>query len=346
MEGSVKFSILVPVYKVEQYIDECIQSVLNQTYGNFELILVDDGSPDRSGEICDSYAEKDSRVKVFHKPNGGAMHSRCVALEKAGGDYIIVSDSDDYIAPNTLEVLAENIAKFKADCIIFGFNWLKPGGTEYVRCNEAYCNRLITDKAEALSILLNDTSYNALWRKCVKASCFRGRDFSPYYHIRNGDDRLQSTEVLENAESFLFIPETLYFYRVNTGGITHTVKYDSYKADFTVDEFVLDTVKRLGVFSASDYDRMRNFALNYLVVDLKRLSRFCSSKTHSIDGMESIWQSRYYQDFLSRGYKKAPALPGVTEAGGVRRLMNSIVLFLFRYRLFSLTILLNKYIYR
>ncbi|MBQ2960356.1 MAG: glycosyltransferase family 2 protein [Oscillospiraceae bacterium] len=346
MENSIKFSILVPVYNVEAYIDECIQSVLNQTYGNFELILVDDGSPDRSGEICDSYAEKDSRVKVFHKPNGGAMHSRCVALEKAGGDYIIVIDSDDYIAPDTLEVLAENIAKFNADCILYGFNWLKPGGTEYVRCNEAYCNRLITDKAEALSVLLNDISYNALWRKCVKASCFRGRDFSPYYHIRNGDDRLQSTEILENAQSFLFIPETLYFYRVNTGGITHSIKYDGYKANFTVDEFVLDTVKRLGVFSTTDYNRMRNFALNYLVVELKRLSRFCSSKAQSISGMESIWNSAYYQDFLILGFKNAPALPGVIEPGGARKLMNSIVLFLFRRRLFSLTILFNKYIFR
>lgn len=346
MEGSIKFSVLVPVYKVEKYIDECIQSVLNQTYGNFELILVDDGSPDKSGQICDSYAEKDERIKVIHKANGGLISARRRGIAEAGGDYYVFLDSDDYIAANTLEVLERNICNTGADCVIYGIEWFKSGSVETIRCHEAYCNRLITDKAEALNILLNDSSYNSLCRKCTRASCFDGRDFSPWFHIACAEDRLQSTEILENAESFLFIPELLYFYRVNAGSITHTINYDGYKADFTVEEHVLDMVKRLGVFSVPDFDRMRNFALNYLVVELKRLSRFCSSKAQSIAGMESIWQSRYYQDFLSRGYKKAPALPGVTEAGGIRRLMNSIVFLLFRLRLFSLTIFFNKYIYR
>ena len=80
MDNSIKFSIMTPVYKVEQYLPECIESVLDQTYGNFEFILVDDGSPDHSGEICEQYAEKDSRIRVFHKPNGGLVHTRRYAL--------------------------------------------------------------------------------------------------------------------------------------------------------------------------------------------------------------------------------------------------------------------------
>ena len=82
---------------VEQYLPECIESVLGQTYANFEFILVDDGSPDRCGEICDEYAKKDSRIRVFHKPNGGLMHTRRYALERAQGDYYVFLDSDDYL---------------------------------------------------------------------------------------------------------------------------------------------------------------------------------------------------------------------------------------------------------
>ena len=346
MESSIKFSVLVPVYKVEKYIDECIQSVLNQTYGNFELILVDDGSPDRSGRICEEYAAKDSRIKVFHKENGGLMSARRYGIAKATGDYYVFLDSDDYIALNSLEILEKNIRQTGADCVIYGIEWLKPGGTEYVRCNDAYCNRLITDKAEALNIILNDSSFNSLCRKCTKASCFDGRDFSHWYHISSGEDRLQSLEILENAQSFLFIPEMLHYYRANETSITHTINYDGYKADFTVEEESLACAKKVGVLADADFDRMRNFALDALVIELKRISRFCSDKANSVAGFESICESTYYSDFLAKGYRKAPALPGVKEAWGVRRVMNKAAFSLFRAHRYDLLIFLIKHIYK
>ena len=346
MEKQIKFSVLVPVYKVEKYIDECIGSVLNQTYPNFELILVDDGSPDRCGEICDEYAARDERVRVFHKPNGGLMHTRRFAIEKAQGDYYVFLDSDDYIALNTLEVLERSIRESGADCVIYGIEWLKPDGTEHVQCSPEYCNRLITDKAEAFNIILNDEAYNALCRKCVKASCFDGRDFSPYYHISSGEDRLQSTEILENAKSFLFIPDNLHFYRVNSTSITHTVRYDSFKADFTIMEVVDKMLERTAVFSESDYNRLRNHQLDALVIDLKRLSRFCSDKAHAVKGMKSIRDHAFYIDFLSRGYGACPALPGVEQSSGLRRALNRMVIALFNARCYGLVLFFNKHIYR
>ena len=346
MEASLKFSILVPVYKVEKYIAECIDSVLAQTYPNFELILVDDGSPDKSGAICEEYAARDERIRVIHKENGGLMSARRCGIANAAGDYYVFLDSDDYIATNTLDILAKNIVNFNADCIIYGIEWLKPGGTEHIRCHEAYCGRLIADKAEALNIILNDSSYNSLCRKCVKRSCFDGRDFSPYFHISSGEDRLQSLEILENAGSFLFIRDQLYFYRVNSGSITHTINYDGYKADFTVEELSLNTAKKLNVLSEADFDRMRNFALDALVVESKRLSRFCSDKANSVAGLKSIRESGYYKDFLAKGYKKAPALPGVEEYSGLRRALNRFVIALFKAQLYSALIFFNKYIYK
>ena len=90
-------SIIVPIYNVEQYVDKCIQSILNQTYQNLEIILVDDGATDRSGSIADSYAAKDKRVKVFHKENGGLSDARNYGLDHVTGDYILFVDSDDFI---------------------------------------------------------------------------------------------------------------------------------------------------------------------------------------------------------------------------------------------------------
>ncbi len=103
--GNPLLSVIVPVYKAEKYIDRCINSILNQTLTDLELILVDDGSPDNSGAICDEYAEKDSRVKVIHKKNGGAASARNVGLTYANGDYIGFCDSDDYVNCDMYETL-------------------------------------------------------------------------------------------------------------------------------------------------------------------------------------------------------------------------------------------------
>ena len=102
-------SVIVPVYKVEAYLDECVESILNQTYTDLELILVDDGSPDRSGEMCDAWAERDSRVRVIHKPNGGVCSARNAGLDAARGEYAAFVDSDDWLDPGMYEaMLAQN----------------------------------------------------------------------------------------------------------------------------------------------------------------------------------------------------------------------------------------------
>ena len=97
-------SIIVPIYNVEQYLEKCIESILNQTYQNLEIILVEDGSPDRCGKICDEYAQKDKRIKVIHKENGGLSDARNVGIKSATGTLIGFVDSDDYIAENMYEI--------------------------------------------------------------------------------------------------------------------------------------------------------------------------------------------------------------------------------------------------
>ena len=113
-----KISVIVPVYKAEEYLDECIQSVLNQTYPDIELILVDDGSPDKSGEICDRYAKDDSRIKVFHQQNSGVCAARNKGLAISSGDYFTFLDSDDTLSKYALELLFQDLKENDADMAI------------------------------------------------------------------------------------------------------------------------------------------------------------------------------------------------------------------------------------
>ena len=123
------FSVIVPVYKVEKYLRNCIDSVLNQTFSDFELILVDDGSPDMCGKICDEYKEKDSRIKVVHKTNGGLASARRAGIKCAEGEYVFNLDSDDLIENDTLECAYNIINDTNCDSVSVSYKWVKNGRT-------------------------------------------------------------------------------------------------------------------------------------------------------------------------------------------------------------------------
>ena len=116
--SSPKISVIVPVYKVEEYLHRCIDSILSQSFTDFELILVDDGSPDNCGKICDEYAQKDSRVRVFHKPNGGVSSARNLGLDNANGEWIAFIDSDDYVDVDYLAELDSYSKMLDVDYVI------------------------------------------------------------------------------------------------------------------------------------------------------------------------------------------------------------------------------------
>ena len=115
-------SVVVPVYNVEKYIDKCINSIINQTYKNLEIILVDDGSPDNCGKICDEYAKKDNRIKVTHKENGGVSSARNIGIKNATGDWLTFVDADDWIENNFVEQLLKIGNQENAEIVLCGYN--------------------------------------------------------------------------------------------------------------------------------------------------------------------------------------------------------------------------------
>ena len=302
------FSILIPVYNVEPYVGTCLDSILSQGFTDYELVVVDDGATDRSGAICDGYAARDARVRVFHKENGGLMSARRYAIARAKGEYLLFADSDDSLLPGALDTLADTLRQSGADCVIYGARCDAPGGVLHAKNPGPLCGTLLTDRRQVVGIILSDSSYNALWRKCARASCFDGRDFSPWFHVSRGEDLLQSTEILENARSFLFLPDELYLYRYNHTSITHSVRFDGYRADFSLDSFVYDWLRRLDFFEEEDYTRYRNGLLDTLVVELKRICRACPDRADRNAALASIRDAAFYRDFLETGYRGSAGL--------------------------------------
>jgi len=168
-------SIIIPVYNVEKYLERCVKSVINQTYKNLEIILVDDGAKDNSGKMCDELSKLDSRIKVIHKENGGLSDARNFGLKIATGDYIGFVDSDDYIADDMYETLYHTIKNNNADISIVSFYEMYKEKVIGVRDSG---NLEILSKQEAMKELLIDTKIQSYaWNKLFKKELFNDLKF-------------------------------------------------------------------------------------------------------------------------------------------------------------------------
>jgi glycosyltransferase involved in cell wall biosynthesis len=157
-------SVIVPVYKAEAYLHKCVDSLLAQTMTDFEVLLIDDGSPDRSGAICDEYAAKDSRIRVFHKENGGVASARQVGIENVRGEYTIHADPDDWVEPTMLEELYAKAKEDDADMVICDYYEERVDSQKYIKQN-------LTDDLSSktlLGLLLGQKLHGSLWNKLIK----------------------------------------------------------------------------------------------------------------------------------------------------------------------------------
>lgn len=216
-------SVIVPVYKVESYLDRCISSIVCQSYHELEILLVDDGSPDNCPAMCDMWAAKDTRVKVIHKENGGLSSARNAGLDVASGEYIAFVDSDDYIAATMLETMLNAITK----------NGVSVACCGRIRVSETEKNKMYTlSKACLLSseeairqLLIGGSVEEAAWDKLYRADIFQKRRF-PEGEIN--EDIVQTIEILGSCGSIVHVGEPLYYYCKNPNSIT-TSKYNPKK---------------------------------------------------------------------------------------------------------------------
>ncbi|MBR5021165.1 MAG: glycosyltransferase [Oscillospiraceae bacterium] len=206
-------SVIVPIYKVEEYLDECIQSIAGQSHRNLEIILVDDGSPDGCGAICDVWAARDSRVKVIHKPNGGLSDARNAGLEIASGDFIAFVDSDDRIEPEMYEKMLAALLGEDADiCACRIVSCFPDHRTEW-GCPDYR----VTNPEQTLTMLYADTAYPvSAWNKLYRRACWRELRF-PVGRIC--EDAFTTYQLIHGAKRIVQIPEALYCYRIRPESI-------------------------------------------------------------------------------------------------------------------------------
>ncbi|MBQ9093559.1 MAG: glycosyltransferase [Prevotella sp.] len=218
MNDSPAVSILVPIYKVEKYLSRCIESVLAQDFTDWELILVDDGSPDRCPEICDEYAQKYERIRVVHKENGGLVSARQSGFSISTGRYILHVDSDDWLMPNALSSL---------------FHYAEQGQYDIVRG----CNRRVGDdggftiergrffKGEVLGseeylekvIIADFEPY--LWGALYRRDLFRKETFEPILHVSTGEDWLTNIAIGNRVKKVLCVEDVVYNYFINSNSM-------------------------------------------------------------------------------------------------------------------------------
>lgn len=309
------FSVIVPVYNCRQYISKCIESVLGQTYGAWELILIDDGSADGSGEICDSFLH-DARIKVLHQDNAGALASRIKGIAAAEGEYMLGLDADDYLDKNALEAVKKAIDVSGCDLVIFGFRYV--GGQRGV-CRCTLEPRRKYSQREILEEVIENTNHS-LWNKAVRMDKAKQAGYSKTMkNLSINLDYAQIIPIVCNIETGYVTDDVLYNYRIYGSSVSHSCKVQHIFDIGISTEYVMWKLKKEGLFDEAVYEKAN---LAYLKMTGFRLLRLSGERKISKEDCRKIHKSKVY----------------INSAGAELRKNFSrdefITLKLFRYRLY------------
>ena len=218
MEYTPSISVIIPVYKAEKYLHRCVDSFLKQTFSDFEVLLIDDGSPDNSGKICDAYSVQDKRIKVFHKVNGGVSSARQYGLDHAEGEYVIHADPDDWVEPTMLEELYQNVVQNNSDMVICDFVF------EYGRKNAQTIHQNFTslnhiDVLKKIFQLMLGSCCN----KLVRIKYLKENDIKFPTQIFFGEDLFVNACLLSMNIKITYVPKAFYHYDqiVNQNSLVH-----------------------------------------------------------------------------------------------------------------------------
>lgn len=236
-------TVIVPVYNAEKYLHRCIDSILAQTFTDFELLLIDDGSKDNSGTICDEYAAKDSRVRVFHKENGGVSSARNLGLDNAQGEWITFVDSDDWVRSDFLEKRRELALKENADIAYCDVEYVYATHSAYCKTAES-----VFGKAQTVnSWILSRTTYSPII--LVRKELFEKYKLRYIEGLRFGEDFNLIIKLVLYANKVCHVKEALYFYNKQNDGSAMT-KLHLYRDDLrSVYSDLIDTFKKEGVYN-------------------------------------------------------------------------------------------------
>lgn len=247
-------SVIVPVYNVEEYLKQCLDSILEQTFSNYEVILVNDGSTDSSGLICQEYAEKDSRIRYFEKENGGLSDARNYGIEQAQGEYLTFVDSDDFLDKMHLNVLYTALVSNNVDISIVNYaNYQTSNATFYLHTFGEYYEKNYSSEEllDNLAILeRNDLSFSTIWGKLYKRSVF---SFLRFPKGVIGEDVALIYKIYTQVDKIVYAHKDTYIYRENDSGITKSKIYPLVTAQLN------HIAERLALLAIMGYDVTKHF---------------------------------------------------------------------------------------
>lgn len=253
-------SVIVPVYNVEKYLEKCVNSIRNQTYKNLEIILVDDGSPDNSGILCDELAKLDDRIVVYHKENGGLSDARNYGVTKARGTYIGFVDSDDYIHEKMYEELYQAIKRTGTSIAECGVTRVYKNGLRPHYEGEDYF--LVLDRGQYLKeYLLNTKLYGSAWCKLLHVDLAKKIEF-PVGKIY--EDAFYTLALLNNVEDYTIISGNYYFYYMRENSIT-TRPFSAEDMDYIE---IMDKIKAYTLVNYPQYQELLNIRLAFAYLSI------------------------------------------------------------------------------
>lgn len=306
-----KASVIVPVYKVEEYLEKCVQSILAQTERDFELILVDDGSPDRCGALCDSLAQTDPRIRVIHQENQGLGGARNTGIREARGDWLLLVDSDDWIEPKILEKAMEAGLREEADLVMFAFRTVDEQGRELGVFREDMPKERGIGLQEHKEALLTAP---CAWNKLYRRSFFQGTGLA--YPPRVWYEDLRTTpKLMAKAGRMVFLDEVGYNYLQRQGSIMKSANLERNREILDAFDDLLPWFRKEGLFEA--YRR----ELEYLAVFHVYLTAgvrvaLADRKSPLLRELAAYVEERF------PGWRQNPYLP---KLGGKRRLLVSLL---------------------
>lgn len=238
----MKISVIVPVYNKEKYLSDCIESVLKQTYCDFELILVDDGSDDNSLKICEIYREGNDNVFVYHWENQGQVFARNKGVELSSGEYILFLDADDYLKPEALEILSSCIVEKKYDIVVYRLKSIYNNKTKESKLLFENMTEFVgNDRFMLLEKLVSSSDLNSMCNKLIRKKLYESICVpQEVKNIRLGEDVIQNFFLLNNYDTILFIGDVLYYYRVQDLSASQGFKFSNIEDIYSVYSIILD----------------------------------------------------------------------------------------------------------
>lgn len=313
-----KVSVIVPVYNAEKYLKCCIDSLLNQTLKDIEIILVDDGSPDHCPAMCDGYAKQDQRVKVIHKKNEGQGYARNSALEIATGGYIAFVDSDDYIESDAYQKLYSIAMDTKVDGVYFSCQRFDDRGNTWKVTNtqkemqyptKEVIRGFILDMIANTPNAKNDRDIlSSVWSVLYRHDIIKryALKFKSERDYNGGEDLLFNLDYLMHSSNVITIPNAFYNWRTSLSSYSHTIKPDDIIKKYGIYQYILDILKTNN-FGAEGYLRATRFFIGYSRSGIRQYIQSSLSKKEKINWLKEVMSYPVWRDIASLfPYKQLP----------------------------------------